>query len=99
MTDSGWSVAALDESLPKYEMVKRVFPAETLNGERISSALQSRFGAGREDRSDGVRLEWERRWIQVRSSNTEPVVRVLAEAPTREEAEDLFEAAARALAS
>ena len=32
------------------------------------------------DRRDGLRLEWEDRWVHVRASNTEPIVRVIAEA-------------------
>ena len=30
---------------------------------------------------DGLRLDWEDRWVQVRGSNTEPIVRVISEAP------------------
>ena len=33
------------------------------------------------DRRDGLRLDWDDRWVHVRSSNTEPIVRVIAEAP------------------
>jgi phosphomannomutase len=32
------------------------------------------------DRSDGIRVAWEDRWLQIRASNTEPIVRVFAEA-------------------
>ncbi len=35
----------------------------------------------RADRRDGLRLDWEDRWVHIRSSNTEPIVRVIAEAP------------------
>lgn len=43
------------------------------------------------DRQDGLRLAWpdDGRWVHVRPSGTEPVVRVMAEAPVREEAEEL----------
>ena len=34
----------------------------------------------RADRRDGLRLDWDDRWVHVRSSNTEPIVRVIAEA-------------------
>ena len=33
------------------------------------------------DRRDGLRLDWDDRWVHVRASNTEPIVRVIAEAP------------------
>ena len=32
------------------------------------------------DRRDGLRLDWEDRWVHIRASNTEPIVRVIAEA-------------------
>jgi phosphomannomutase len=41
------------------------------------------------NRVDGLRLDWEDRWVHVRPSNTEPIVRVIAEAPRREDAERL----------
>jgi len=46
--------------------------------------------AGADDR-DGVRLDWADRWVHVRPSNTEPIVRLISEAPLQQEAEDLIE--------
>jgi phosphomannomutase len=42
---------------------------------------------------DGVRLDWSDRWILLRGSNTEPIVRLIAEAPTQDEARALIEKA------
>ena len=53
--------------------------------ERIAAA----FPDARADHRDGLRLEWEDRWVHVRASNTEPIVRVIAEAPEAAEARDL----------
>ena len=53
--------------------------------ERIAAA----FPDARADRRDGLRLEWDDRWVHVRASNTEPIVRVIAEAPEAAEARDL----------
>ncbi len=49
------------------------------------------------DRLDGLRLDWPDRWLHVRGSNTEPIVRVIAEAPTRAEAEAMCRDAGIAL--
>ncbi len=38
---------------------------------------------------DGIKWEWDDRWVIVRPSGTEPVVRIMAEAPTLNEAKDL----------
>jgi hypothetical protein len=51
------------------------------------------------DTRDGLRLAWKRSWLHVRPSNTEPIVRAMAEAPTREESEKLCQAVAECLAA
>jgi len=40
---------------------------------------------------DGINIEWDESWVSVRPSNTEPIIRVVAEARTRTEAQDLAE--------
>ncbi len=62
-------------------------------------ALEEDLEAGGVDRSDGLRLSWSgrRAWLHVRPSGTEPVVRLIAEAPERSEAEELIERATRIL--
>jgi phosphomannomutase len=47
------------------------------------------FPDARVDRRDGLRLEWEDRWVHIRASNTEPIVRVIAESVEPAEARDL----------
>jgi phosphomannomutase len=49
------------------------------------------------DARDGLRLDWPDRWLLVRGSNTEPIMRIVAEAPSRDEARRLCQEAARVL--
>ena len=49
----------------------------------------------RADRRDGLRLEWSDRWVHVRASNTEPIVRVIAEAAGEQQARELAEEVGR----
>ena len=46
---------------------------------------------------DGLRLAWDDKWLLVRGSNTEPIVRLIAEAETEAEAKSLCDAAAKLL--
>ncbi|MGH9258696.1 MAG: phosphoglucosamine mutase, partial [Acidimicrobiales bacterium] len=55
------------------------------------SRMRARFLDAAADTRDGLRLAWSDRWLHVRPSNTEPIVRLIAEAPTRAEAEALVE--------
>jgi phosphomannomutase len=75
--------------LPQYAMLKTKFtvPRERLAG--AFAALVNRWPEARINRDDGLRLDGPDWWLHVRGSNTEPVVRVIAEAPTAEHAEQL----------
>jgi phosphomannomutase len=55
--------------------------------------LRRRFPEADADARDGLRLAWPDRWLHVRPSGTEPIVRLIAEAPTAADAEALVSAA------
>jgi phosphomannomutase len=61
-------------------------------------ALAGRFPEARADRLDGLRLDWPDRWLLVRPSNTEPIVRAVAEAGSEAEARALCGEAAKVVA-
>lgn len=86
-------------ALPSYRIVKEKvdFPRERLDD--AYRGLVSALPAPGTDRTDGLRLEWpdERAWLHVRPSGTEPVVRLIAEAPTDEGARDLVATARHCL--
>jgi phosphomannomutase len=76
-------------SLPAYTIVKDKY---TLPADRLAplyADLVQRWPETRANRDDGLRLDWPDRWLHVRPSNTEPIVRVIAEAPTAEAAQQL----------
>jgi phosphomannomutase len=85
---------------PGYSIVKRKlsFPREGLPA--AYEVLGEDLPAPDFDRADGLRLGWpeERTWLHVRPSGTEPVVRLIAEAPSEEEAEALVQRASALLA-
>ena len=56
---------------------------------RLFEALTTRWPEAKANRLDGLRLDWAERWVHVRPSNTEPIVRVIAEAPRAEQARQL----------
>ena len=98
MADGGDTLETMDRALPSYVLLKAVVAADKYDGGGLVSALRRRFGEPEVDRRDGIRLAWDRTWVHVRPSNTEPVVRVFAEAPERGEAEALQAVAEEALA-
>jgi phosphomannomutase len=84
-------VSALVAAAPRYRIVK----VKTKRGadlDRAYAALKERFPEAVADQQDGLRLGWADRWVHLRPSGTEPVVRMIAEAPTQPEAEALIDA-------
>jgi phosphomannomutase len=98
MASSGQSISQLAAALPRYAIEKTKI---TLPRERITEALdalQRHFTDAACDRLDGLRLDWPGKWLLVRGSNTEPIVRAIAEAPTAAEAQRLCMEAGRVVA-
>lgn len=82
-------ISALADELPRYEICKTKI---TLAAEKLPAALaalESHFADAKADRRDGLRLELHEAWLLIRASNTEPIVRIIAEAPSAEEAQRL----------
>ena len=92
MAATGEPLSSLVAGLPRYAMVKEQYPvsggatanAESGDAAAAISTLWDRIADAcadaRADRRDGLRLDWDDRWVHVRASNTEPIVRVIAEA-------------------
>jgi phosphomannomutase len=85
------SVSARVASRPRYAIVKAKAPRGA-DLAALYGVLERRFGDATADRQDGLRLAWPDRWVHVRPSGTEPIVRVIAEARTLEAAEALVAA-------
>lgn len=85
------SARELRASMPQYEIVKKKFDASTIDVARALAHVAKSFeGKASVRTDDGVRLDFESGWVHLRSSNTEPIVRLIAEAQTSSEAEDLI---------
>jgi phosphomannomutase len=92
MAESGKSVSELVAEIPAYVMIKEKYSLgqEGVQGlEALWGVLKETFAEASLNDADGLRFDWDQKWVHVRASNTEPVVRVIAEAPTQEEARTL----------
>jgi phosphomannomutase len=82
-------ISVLADELPSYAIHKSKVE---LAPDQVAGALDSlekHFSEATSDRLDGLRLDWPNKWLLIRASNTEPIVRVVAEAPTELEAAEL----------
>jgi phosphomannomutase len=90
---SGRTVSELVAASPSYAIVKDKAPR---GGDlaALYRSLREKFADAGVDDRDGLRLGWKDRWLHVRPSGTEPIVRLIAEAPTAAEARSLIAAGA-----
>jgi phosphomannomutase len=87
---------------PRYTIVKAKAERGRRNAERMTgvyAALRARFPEADADTQDGLRLAWPDRWLHVRPSGTEPIIRLIAEAPTGADAEKLIDEGRRLCAA
>jgi phosphomannomutase len=76
-------------SYPRYIIVKDKLDRPNAPLDTVYEALTRAFPDAEADTQDGLRLTWPDRWVHIRPSGTEPIVRVIAEAPSAEDAEKL----------
>ena len=89
MAETGKKLSELVAELPAYHIVKDKYTVSRDHLPQLFADLEKKWPEARVNRLDGLRLDWPDRWLHVRPSNTEPIVRVIAEAPAVEEAEEL----------
>ncbi|WP_145172868.1 phosphoglucosamine mutase [Rubripirellula lacrimiformis] len=97
MTSSGKSVAELVDGIPKLHIHK---DKATVSADRLPKLFEQLIAAHPDatvQTGDGLRLSWDDKWLLVRGSNTEPIVRLIAEAETEAEAKSLCAGAAALL--
>ncbi|HTI49854.1 MAG TPA: phosphoglucosamine mutase [Planctomycetaceae bacterium] len=81
IVERGQPLSAWVDSLPKYTIVKDKITCQREKVDAACAALKRHYAGATASEGDGLRLDWPDRWVQVRASNTEPIVRVISEAP------------------
>ena len=85
-------VSEYKDTLPQYFIAKnKIELSDSSLIDKILNTLKERFSNEDINTIDGVKISFEasRRWVHLRRSNTEPIIRIYAEAPSREQAEEL----------
>jgi phosphomannomutase len=102
MATRGVPVSQLADELPRYAICKRKVDLARDKIPAALDALEAEWPRAHADRLDGLRLDWGNpdgsgSWLLVRASNTEPIVRLFAEAPTADGAERLCDEGERVI--
>lgn len=97
LLETGQSLSEIVDEYPRYSIVKDKLDRPDAPLGDVYEALRSTFPDAASDTQDGLRLSWPDRWVHVRPSGTEPIVRVIAEAPSESAARDLIRAGREAV--
>lgn len=89
LAEEGRTLSAIVADHPRYTIVKDKLERPDASLTTVYEALRGAFPDASADTQDGLRLAWSDRWVHVRPSGTEPIVRVIAEAPTGAQAREL----------
>ncbi|HEY5440261.1 MAG TPA: phosphoglucosamine mutase [Gemmatimonadaceae bacterium] len=89
LVEEGRPLSAIVAGLPRYVIVKEKLDRPNASLDTVYAALRSAFPDATVDTQDGLRLSWPDRWVHIRPSGTEPIVRVIAEAPNEDAAREL----------
>jgi len=88
LAESDKRISQLKESLPQYYIQKDKMKLSGDFDAKMRRYLR-KFRQAKINNLDGVKIEFENSWINIRKSNTEPIIRVMAEAKSQKEAERL----------
>lgn len=90
LAHSGKTVSELKATYPPYAIAKnKVQLTPEINVDAILAAMKEKYASERITDIDGVKIDFPDSWVHLRKSNTEPIIRIYAEASTMEKAEAL----------
>jgi phosphomannomutase len=93
MAEERKPLSAMIAELPNYQIVKRKISISQSALSGVKERLKTHWPSAKVNLEDGIRIDLPEGWLHVRGSNTEPVVRVIAEAQTTTAAERLCDCA------
>ena len=99
LADRGLKASDYRSTLPSYRIIKEKISLEEMGKEadELLATISQRYADHSPDTTDGVKIDLDKGWVHFRKSNTEPVVRVYAEAKSEEQARELADELIRSL--
>lgn len=90
MAKSGKKVTEIKAELPQYAIAKnKIELTPDIDVDAILEAVKKKYSSENITDIDGVKIDFEKSWVHLRKSNTEPIIRIYSEASTLEEADML----------
>jgi len=89
LLESGQTMRELFLSLPQYKIIKAKINIEGLNPDKILENIAADHADQPINFLDGLKIDTDTTWVHLRKSNTEPIIRIMAEAPDEQQAQNL----------
>ena len=89
MSQSDIAISAVHGTLPSFEIIKDKISVKGIDFEEIIEKIIFQFKDAILEKIDGYKFSWNDKWIHIRKSNTEPIIRIYAEAQEQKYATDL----------
>lgn len=89
LAEFGGTISEYRATLPHYVIVKQKYPLASIDADAALATLMSIFRNEKVNTLDGLRIDFADGWVHVRKSNTEPILRIFAEATTESSAREL----------
>lgn len=90
LAESGGTLSDLKARLPAYQIAKGKIELGKVSPDEILKKIESsQSNQGRINTEDGLKIDFPDHWVHLRKSNTEPIVRVIAEAKTMAQAREV----------
>ena len=84
------TISQLHESLPYYSIIKDKIDLVKVDESVLLKKAKEAYSDSTINSIDGIKFIWDDRWVHLRKSNTEPIMRIYAEAPSKKEATHLI---------
>lgn len=86
----GKSASFLRSTYPNYYISKnKIELTPEIQVDGVLNAIKEKYSSNPVDTVDGVKIEFDKEWVQLRKSNTEPIIRIFAESESQNTAEHL----------
>ncbi len=89
LTESDCTISELKASLPQYEIVKKKVTIEGKNPDQIINQIATQFANSKTSQIDGLKIYGDKWWVHLRKSNTEPIMRIIAESKTVSQSDEI----------
>ncbi|MGC8892604.1 MAG: phosphoglucosamine mutase [Candidatus Saccharicenans sp.] len=91
LAESGKSLSQLTKNFPRYYLIKDRLPCPTELAFRAVLELRRKYERENISVLDGLKIIWKDSWVHLRPSNTEPIIRLIAESPSARQAKKIVD--------